>query len=752
MLKKSFSKLFLGLAIAGLGQFSAAGLGLKSGDLTLIADRSGEVSGFLVGGREYLNGPQQPFCAFDAATEQTERFSGAFSRNESGELVFRGQAPKLELALEATYAPLPGRNAFLVQVELQDLTLRDRAIRLQYDLTLKPAAWRFGSNWDRSPNGAVACHPGLSYAQVENVGEMPASQPPWLLADDGVNGVMLAHSMMNPRFFSYSLYYSPEREATLTWQVPLGLSSATAKFPNRARLEFLLGGFDGRYSARGGMQAYYDAFPEIYRSRLKERGAWALWIPDATLATAKKCGMLLNQREWDLDFHSNPEQAMKLWQDTQAAGLKVLLYSEPWGVYMPFPNNWVDENSTGPAPSSYQTAADTAKMKALFAQDAGDPAPSDRFPGTLTRDDIVKIVENCAIEYTPEGDWRLNAYGKEGFVWDGPRRGMDTGLLILNCDPELPRPNRTNITWEQARYGYIFEQAAKYGLKTDGLYLDSELYFAGWNEFNFRRDHWQYADVPLTYTVRDGKPLLAQHMCLANHDFLVWNRAEADKRDLFVAGNVWNPVIQFLVPYVDMVGVGEHWDTKPENFAGMINEFKVFRNYSGNKLLSTMDYVLNFGGGVPETPEAIEEIMEPRLNTCLMYGIYPGTANAWMYPEKVAMLVPVFERYVPIFDAITAAEWQVIPQMEVKGEGAGTIFRERWGKTPADGLFFTLHNPDAAAKTVTLEWNPADFGVKEFTSLTEMVGKQPVAVSHRDGKALAQVEIPARRTIALQVR
>ena len=38
-----------------------------------------------------------------------------------------------------------------------------------------------------------------------------------------------------------------------------------------------------------------------------------------------------------------------------------------------------------------------------------------------------------------------------------------------------------------------------------------------------------------------------------------------------------------------MVGVGEHWDAKPENFAGMINEFKVFRTYSGNKLLSTMD-------------------------------------------------------------------------------------------------------------------------------------------------------------------
>lgn len=135
---------------------------------------------------------------------------------------------------------------------------------------------------------------------------MPVSQPPWLLADDGSTGIMLAHSMMKPRFFSYTMHCSKEKEATLSWRVPLGLSPATAKFPGRAELEFLLGSFDGRYSARGGMQTYYDAFPEIYRSRLQDRGAWALWIPGETLNTAKKCGMLLNQREWDLGL---PQQS-----------------------------------------------------------------------------------------------------------------------------------------------------------------------------------------------------------------------------------------------------------------------------------------------------------------------------------------------------------------------------------------------------------------------------------------------------------
>ena len=750
MMKKIVAELFLGVAVTGLVQ--AADLTLSAGNLTLEAEASGKLTGFQVNRQEYLNGAQQPFSAFDAATGEQESFSGTFSSNERGELLFRGEAPELKLALEAVYAPLPGRNAFLVQVELQDLTSSDRAIRLQYDLNLKAAQWRFGSNWDRSPNGAISCHPGNSYSQIETINGVPVSQPPWLLADDGSNGIMFAHSMMKPRFFSYIMRYSETQEATLSWQVPLGLTPETAKFPSRAGLEFLLGSFDGRYSARGGMQAYYDAFPEIYRSRLQDRGAWALWIPTETIDTARKCGMLLNQREWDLDFRSNPELAVKLWKETQAAGLKVLLYSEPWGIYMPFPKDWIDQNSTGPAPSSYQTAADTGKMKALFEPDADDNAPSDRFPGTLTRSDIVKIVENCAIEYTPQGDWRLNAYGRGGFIWEGPRKNQDTGMLILNSDPDLPRPNRNNITWEQARYGYIFEQAGKYGLKVDGLYLDSELFYAGWNEFNFRRDHWKYADVPLTYTVRDGKPYIAQHMSLANNDFLVWNRQEADKRGLFVAGNVWNPLVQFVVPYVDMVGVGEHWDPKPENFAGMINEFKVFRNYSGNKLLSTMDYVLNFGGGVPETPEAVESVMEPRLNACLMYGIWPGTANAWAFPEKVAMLVPLFERYVPIFDAITAAQWQVIPHLEVKGDGADVIFRERWGKSPAEGLFFTLHNPDAESKTVTLEWNLADFGGKEFASITEMVGKKNIEFQLRDGKATAELEIPARRTVALEVK
>ena len=289
MLKKMFANLFPGLTAAG--QLNAAGLDLTSGGLTLKAEPSGELSGLLVDNREYLAGAQQPFSAFDAATGEQESFSGTFSRNQRGELLFRGEAPKLKLALETVYAPLPGRNAFLVRTELRDLTSGDRTVRLQYDLALKAAQWRFGSNWDRSPDGAIACHPGNSYSQIEMLNGMPVSQPPWLLADDGSTGIMLAHSMMKPRFFSYTMHCSKEKEATLSWQVPLGLSPATAKFPGRAELEFLLGSFDGRYSARGGMQAYYDAFPEIYRSRLQDRGAWALWIPGETLNTAKKCGI-----------------------------------------------------------------------------------------------------------------------------------------------------------------------------------------------------------------------------------------------------------------------------------------------------------------------------------------------------------------------------------------------------------------------------------------------------------------------------
>ena len=106
----------------------------------------------------------------------------------------------------------------------------------------------------------------------------------------------------------------------------------------------------------------------------------------------------------------------------------------------------------------------------------------------------------------------------------------------------------------------------------------------------------------------------------------------------------------------------------------------------------------------------------------------------------------------PIFDAITAAQWQVIPHMKVSGDGADTIFRERWGKTPAEGLFFTLHNPDAEAKTVTLEWDLSDFGGKDFSSITEMVGRKKVEFRLKNGKATAKLEIPARRTVALEIK
>lgn len=755
MPQKFFSGLFLGSVAfcTTLTLLNAADLELRTDNLKLLStDSTGQLTSFAVAGEEYLKTFQQPFSAFDAATEREERFVGDFRKNGDGELVFRGEAPELKLSLEAVYVPVPGKDAFLVRATLADQTGNDRTIRLQFDLSLKQANWRYGSTWDNSPDGAIQCVPGLSYEQTEAIGNVRASQPPWLMVDDGNVGVMLAHSMMNPRFFSYRMNYSQDREANLTWEVPLGLTSETRKFPGQASVEFVIASFDGRHSLRGGMQTYYDLFPEIFESRLKEKRAWALWIPSDTMAEAQKCGMLLNQREWDLDFVRNSETAIKLWRETQEAGLKVLLYSEPWGVYMPFPNGWVDENSTGPAPSSYQTAADTEKMKDLFAQDLGDNSPSDRFPGTLSRDDVARIAAACAIEYTPEGDWRLNAYGKNGFVWEGERQNFDTGMLIVNSDPELPRPNRLDINWERARYGYLFDLAEQHGLRVDGLYLDSELFYAGWNDLNFRREHWQYADLPLTYVMWDGKPLVAQHMALANQDFMIYNRQLADKHGVFVAGNTWNPLIQFVVPHVDMVGVGEHWDPVPEHFTAMMNDFRVFRYYSRNKLLSTMDYVLNFGGGVPETPEAVESVMEPRLNACLMYGIYPGTANAWAFPEKIALIVPLFERYVPLFDAMNKAGWQVFPQVEISGDGADAILRERWGERAADGLFFTLHNSSKEDRTVTLEWNPADFGVETFAAITELLAQQEIHWEQQEGKVAAHVSIPAGRTILLQVQ
>lgn len=730
----------------------------------------GRLLEYRIGDVVYSSAEEQLFSALDAMTGRLAGFSGEMTPGAEGDLVYRAAAPELELELEAH---LRSRSDGFLEVELAVINcseLPDRAIELRFALPLTAANWNFAAleGSDRV-SGAIPARPGVVYEELRSIDNarfsMQLSRLPFVAADNGEAGVMLAHPLQKPHFFRYHFVMEEGNQGCIGFRVPLGVSADTGKFPDRAEVTFLVGDFDGTTHLRGALARYHEHAPEIFESHIGYPGAWALWIPEFTMEQVRECGMGFNLREWDEDFGRDPEEAVRILDASQRLGIKTLLYSEPWSITLPFPAGWDKENEDDsvlqlPDQKRIRLGAEKEFLNEL----QGDANPTERFRGPLTNDELYRILQNTAIEINENGDWRLNCYWPGQFVWGKKYYGQDSAAVIVNPDPDLPLPNRSTITFDRARYGYTLEQLAQHGRSADGFYIDSESFSMGWSECNLRRSHWQVADLPLTYAsfVEDGKLRVFQHMILAYNDFLEDIRQRADALDYCIATNTWTHFVHFLVPYADLVGAGEFFT---HEWIAPLADFREFRYAAGRKLISTMDYVLNFEGGVPETAEAVMKYIEPRLNYYLLYGIYPGTANSWNRPERIRLVAEALKRYTGWTTLINQAGWQELPLTAIDGADADNVLIERWGSTPETGLYFTLRSkpvhignvlleelPSWPSQTVSLSWNPADFGVSEFSQIVDLVSGNEFPVESRDGKAFCTVEIPGSRTLLLSIR
>lgn len=764
MKKFLFACICSGIAVASV----AADLNQRAGAQEFVWGENGTLEEYRVNGKLQNAHAVVLFSATDVQSGKSGVFAGTFSPQADGSVLFQGKIPAMELGLQVLFRE--EENGFLSgDVQLQNLSGQsERAIELKISLPLSGNIWNFNmlQGSDRN-SGAVEAEAGREYSELRSIDNprfpLAFSRLPFGAVDDGQNGIMLAHPMRKPCFARYS--FKMERNfGVLSMTVPLGISSSTDKFVNYAPVNFMIGDFPAEQHLRGALRRYHDHSPQLFESHIGYPGAWALWIPEFSMDIARECGMGFNQREWDEDFERGAVEAVKILDASRRNGIKTLLYSEPWSITLPFPSNWYKENEDLSV-KQYEDQLPIAlgAVKDYIEELKGDDHVTERFAGTLTNDELYQILHNTAFEINENGDWRLNCYWINQFHWGEKYKGQDSGAVIVNPDPELLAPNRSAITYEKARYGFAWQEAGKVDRTFDGFYIDSENFSMGWSECNFRKDHWKVADRPLTFAPfeEDGKVKVFQHSVLAYNDFLEDMRRRADELDYCIAVNTWTHFVSFLVPYGDMIGAGEFF---VKDWIAPLADFREFRYLAGRKLITTMDYVLNYHGGVPVTPEGVQQYMEPRLNLYLMYGIFAGTANAWNQQESVKLLIPLMSRYSHWTKLINNAGWEEIPQVKISGADEDRVLIERWGNHPEKGLYFTLRGTpphvgnmtlqDLAALEncqVTLEWNPEDFRVHQFSSVTELTTGQTLPLLEENGRYFCSLTVPAARTLLLQL-
>ncbi len=688
---------------------------------------SGKITGWTVNGRQMLAAPAE-FTVVDEATGEKGSFEAVSVTRRVNSVVFKGSCADLGLELEAVFAP--GKDdSVIVDCTLTDLTGTDRAVTVALHPQFLSGSWNYGHLWTDSGYEHVA--PGRGSNQADSFSGHNESQIPLGSFDNGEVNLTLAHSMRKPRFVAYAGHVSAEGNASIGMRVALGMSQDTLNFPGKADFQFAFLGTEGGTNIRGAFDEYYKAFPECFETTAPQ-GGWALWLGEDIIDEAAACGMVTNQQEYE---YSVPLSSVPL---SQQNGIASLQYSEPWGMWMPIDREWLAGNIRKdavrlPYAHEYNSYVDTAAYREYLAADLGSEVASDRYPG-LTRDFTARVLENVAIE-DHTGEWVFHCFGGGNFPWtpNEERKDFAGGFLLTNCSPWLPAPNRYDIQLNQVEYTAGRLEAA--GLKLDMVYLDSLVFGVGWGYYNFRRDHWQYTTVPLTWAMVDGKAVPAMHNALQNAEFLKEFRKYCDEHGYSILVNSWNPVVAYHIGYIDALGCGEHVAVEPVN----PTEFRIFRFLGKNKTLSTQDYRLS---------DCDVAGMDVRLNRGLMYGVWSGTSNKWTHPDVVAKLMQICPHYKELLSAVNSAGWEVLTNASV----APVNPIERWGEAPASGLYYTVMNRAGDTQELTVTVDKKKLPQVAGCSAVELVDGTAVSVSETTDALIIKLQVEGGRTKLLQIK
>lgn len=236
-----------------------------------------------------------------------------------------------------------------------------------------------------------------------------------------------------------------------------------------------------------------------------------------------------------------------------------------------------------------------------------------------------------------------------------------------------------------------FEELVKGEL--DGVYLDSlEM---GATTLNYRREHWRYADLPLTFDAH-GAP--CQMLFFSVYEFARWLAERMHAQDKLMFANAVLLRFPFAAHLLDVMGVEVNWMRGDRYEPASDRIMSYWRALSYRKpycLLMNTNYE-RFG----------REFVERYMKRCTFYAIFPS-----MFDEEAASKDPywaspkkwyerdrdLFKRYIPLIQTLAKAGWEPITHAWTDNE---KVYVERYGAS--DEIFFTILNDSAAPQEFTL--------------------------------------------------
>jgi len=412
-----------------------------------------------------------------------------------------------------------------------------------------------------------------------------------------------------------------------------GLAPETERFPGAADFRFVLFRFDARWGFRAAFEKLMAVFPDYFYVRAREQG---LWMPFTDVSTVQ------GWPDFGFKFHEGNNNVA--WD--KAHGILSFRYTEPMTWWM------------------------------RLAKDA----PRTMAEALRARDELTRSGKGS--------DQRMALASRVAAMWD------ETGepcLLFRNepwCNGAVWSLN-PNTAIPGAPYGQ--------GLRGEvaGEYLDSlEGYVTA--DLNFRREHFRYTSVPLTFSSASKKPALGKG--LAVFEFTKWFCDEVHRQGKLTFANGVPYRFTFLCPWLDVMGTETDWFYEGKYRPASDAQMSLWRTMAGRKpylLLMNTDYDAF-------SPPWVERYFQRSL----FYGFWPGmfSHNAsenpyWQNPKWYNRDRPLFKKYLPLIRRVAEAGWQPVPHAACDNE---RIWVERFGPDAQGAIYFTLFNDTPEPQTGAL--------------------------------------------------
>ena len=228
----------------------------------------------------------------------------------------------------------------------------------------------------------------------------------------------------------------------------------------------------------------------------------------------------------------------------------------------------------------------------------------------------------------------------------------------------------------------------------DGTYIDSFEMAA--TTQNYRREHWAVVEEPLTFSFPEHRvcSLVAWHTYEFAREL---SRRMHDQGRLLMANAVLS-TFGFPAHMLDVMGTETDWGpgaTYAPNSDETMNYRRALCYQKPYLLLLNTNYSTF-------RPEWVDRYFQ----RCLFYGIFPSffSHNAaddpyWQNPALYNRDRPLFERTIPVIQALAAAGWEPVPLARSDNP---EVWVERYGGPETEALFLTLYNATDSPQEATV--------------------------------------------------